>query len=481
MVRLQNAPGTKTSEPSKSEDGRWLSNAPRLREALKQANSDVVVLLKYLSRIADGRLQANFEDTRVRRLPIVPVVPPCRTYQHFLSRIFLISEALEDVQLSEPQLPKQSHNDNPEGDENVDCVSFIYWCREFLAGLATPATVNSIQITQCYRENRLNQRTRTNELSGETLGFKEAADWIATNVRRLEWFGVAAAIVTLVISMYALAGQTINGAQKTAMRQVREAHDGVVRLEENDRRSALAMCGSLDLQHTEECTKHMQSLNSRRGALAICKRPNYRNSEECTEYMQSLTDLCSIGLQVQSWSKSLQAARLWQAPAIQTDKCRTLIFIDGPTLPSMKAPTSPSTEPQNSRARIMQETIGASAIWMEVILSCITLYIPPCLYGYLGSVVATMHHIRRRVDASTLAFTDRGRVSYGQFLGLIVGAVMGLFAAFVLKSDIGQSLGLSAVTFLAGYHVTRLVTFLDALSLATFGGAPSRATGAAPL
>jgi hypothetical protein len=319
----------------------WLSNTPEYRKALKEIQSDIAVLLEHLGQSPDARLQASFEDTRVRLPPVTPIVPPCRTYQHFLRRISVINQALEDIDAEEPQRPKGSKKDKPEGDEDLDNVSFMYWCRDFLSGVAAPACVASIQITACYIENRLRWRTLKGEASDgvqevgdeRKIRIRQAADWIARNVKVLEVLGIIFLSVTLLVSM---------------------------------------------------------------GTLAVI-------------------DLQSSGKQV------------------------------GDTV--------------------------------KTTLDCITHYLLPCLYGYLGAAVATMRYVRRKIDASSLTFTDRARITYNQVLGIIIGGVVGLFAvALDFKGGEHQSLGVSAIAFLAGYNITSWLCFLDTLSLKVFEGSASRRT-----
>jgi hypothetical protein len=47
---------------------------------------------------------------------------------------------------------------------------------------------------------------------------------------------------------------------------------------------------------------------------------------------------------------------------------------------------------------------------------------------------------------------------------VLCGAVIGLFASYVSKSDSSAGLGLSALALLAGYNVDGVFRFLDELS-----------------
>jgi uncharacterized membrane protein YeaQ/YmgE (transglycosylase-associated protein family) len=109
----------------------------------------------------------------------------------------------------------------------------------------------------------------------------------------------------------------------------------------------------------------------------------------------------------------------------------------------------------------------------ENILSCITLYVLPCLYGFLGAVVAILKYLRLQVDNHWLSFTDRGRIIQTQILGVVMGSIVGLLAAYITSSN--QSFGtlsVPAIAFLAGYNLSSLLTLFDDVSARLFQKIP---------
>jgi hypothetical protein len=58
-------------------------------------------------------------------------------------------------------------------------------------------------------------------------------------------------------------------------------------------------------------------------------------------------------------------------------------------------------------------------------------------------------------------------------LGLLFGAIIGLFANFVGKASPQDALGLSTLALLAGYNVSGVFAFLDELSKRVFQPAPT--------
>src|SRR5262252_1740996 len=135
-------------------EDRWLWGQPKTWHEMNRALADVSILLEYMGQLPDGRLQAYFEDTQSKIVTTGArrTAAPCRHYGHFLARLVGIATAFEKgeapVAQSDPPQP-------PEGDELVDDVTFVQWSRDFLAGVAAPATVDSILLTREYMVRRL--------------------------------------------------------------------------------------------------------------------------------------------------------------------------------------------------------------------------------------------------------------------------------------------------------------------------------------
>jgi hypothetical protein len=100
----------------------------------------------------------------------------------------------------------------------------------------------------------------------------------------------------------------------------------------------------------------------------------------------------------------------------------------------------------------------------ESILGALTLYLLPVCYGFLGAVAAIMRMLRTKVEMSTLNFTDHNRVRQDAILGILAGAVIGLFVGSIGKADPSSGAGLPALALLAGYNVSGVFRFLDEFS-----------------
>jgi hypothetical protein len=205
--------------------------------------TDVGVLLEYLGQLSDGRLQAHFDDTRQNIAQVVPrrTAPPCRTYAHFLNRLSVIAVAVRKGagvdQLQALGVPEPQNTNALENDQGLDNISFLYWSRDFLAGVAAPATVESIEITKAYIRERIRSfallrwfhcalqswKRRQDALPDhesdpcdESKRRRNVAGRLARQVCWLEWVGIVMTFLTLAVSVYALSGRLILEQQQSA-------------------------------------------------------------------------------------------------------------------------------------------------------------------------------------------------------------------------------------------------------------------------
>ena len=96
-------------------------------------------------------------------------------------------------------------------------------------------------------------------------------------------------------------------------------------------------------------------------------------------------------------------------------------------------------------------------------------------------MAATLRALRRKVDLSLVTMTDRGRVQQDVILGVLCGAIIGLFFGYIGKANPQEGLGLSALALLAGYNISGVFSFLDEMSNRVFqpehAGNPDKAGG----
>ena len=125
-------------------------------------------------------------------------------------------------------------------------------------------------------------------------------------------------------------------------------------------------------------------------------------------------------------------------------------------------------EPRISCSGALRDLLFRSDEVAQSLLGCIALYVLPALYGCLGAAAATFRMLRSKVDRSLVSVTDRGRVTQDIVLGLLCGAIMGLFVGYIGKATPDLGLGLSALALLTGYNVSGVFAFLDELCSRVF-------------
>lgn len=470
----------------------------KLAEETRHAIKDVRVLLEYLGRRADNLLQVQFEDTRADLS--VPMrraaVPPCRTYKHFLTRFVAIESRFPDLRPM-AEAPSPNSGSPPEGDEGLTDLAFLYLSRDFLAAVAAPATVNSIQITNAYlaarRHSLFSQlwlRLRGKGPSIAAADFRPeceaGARRLASRVVLTEFFALLGTALTLIVSVYALAGHLILDSQRQIVDQFTAIRHDMEELAKDLSDPSLllspvvlaSLCDpAADRPQMETATMKYMAVADPQGATAPAtaptSKPSVMNLRACGLYWrsrQNTENVAAVTLHMMSWTHvaisdlgagevfGLNPSFLRKTAEQSADLCR----IAG--LP-LEQGGHCGLAPQQLPFRTREVADG--------LLGCITLYLLPTLYGGLGAMAATLRALRRKVDQSLVTMTDRGRVQQDVILGVLCGAVIGLFSGYLGASNPQQGLGLSALALLAGYNISGVFAFLDELSSRVFQPAPA--------
>jgi len=461
---------------------------------------DVGVLLEFLGQRADSRLQAHFEDTRgdlgapIRKL----AVPPCRTYRHFLNRLVGLTGPLPGLRVDATAAPVQPHSP-PEGDEGLGDLAFLYFSRDFLAAVAAPATVETICVTRAYKVARrysllspLLHPRRPRGVGARTATSPDSGDECAASAKRLafrvvavEYGAILLTLLTLIISAYALSGRMILDSQRQILADYAAiGHD----MEElaKDVPATAGLAGDASLPAAALCDGATPNLATpvqkaelvvQSGAAASGKAAlppsdsahfTVLGLHRCSLYWRSkhaTEDIAAVTLHLVSWTRvvvglpnignvfGVSEAFIRESADMHSEWCNRLGLerdANGHCVPAL------------------QDLIYHTREVADSLLGCIALYVLPALYGCLGAAAATLRALRRKVDLSLVTVTDRGRVQQDVILGLLCGAIIGLFFGYISKETPGAGLGLSALALLAGYNVSGVFAFLDELSNRVF-------------
>ncbi len=462
---------------------------------------DISTLLEFLGQRADSRLQAHFDDTRadltapVRKL----AVPPCRSYRHFLNRLI----AIEAGKPASPQAAKQL-----EGDAKLDDLAFLYFSRDFLAAVAAPATVDTIRVTGAYIRARRHSLTwrlshalrrcwqRWRRGDGTSLPGSAQEDEATAGANRLafrvvliEYFAVVLTAATLAISAYAFSGHIILESQRrilsdydaisrdrvTLIKEIQVAGGAVLD-------DPLAPPPSCDRAHPERAQSLQDDAHLVRSASLSALAAVIPPASEAVHAAAS--KLCGIYWRLKRANEDMIGVTLhlvsWTRVAFRWRYIGNVFGVDAPFIVDSAhqhddwcANLQFPPEPGGHCGRQLQELIYHTGEVADSVLSCIALYLLPTLYGCLGAAAATLRTLRRKVDASLVTMTDRGRVQQDVILGLLCGAIIGLFAGYLGKGTAADGLGLSALALLAGYNVSGMFAFLDELSNRVFRPVPA--------
>ncbi len=474
----------------------WLSDQPKTWHEMNCALQDISTLLQHLGELPDARLLSYFDDTRTHMADGGPrrSVPPCSNYPMFLNRLFEIDAAFQTGRSDGlPPIPATS----PGTPEGLSPTGFVYWSRDFLSAIAAPATAESIRLTRDYMVRRVRTRwlhtawcvarRRPPALSATPVVRNDPADAtrkqlarkLANRVQRLIGLTIAALVLAVCISIYALSGrlilanaQDLEGGWSKLDEQVEAQEDKIFRsaslpLAADDRTSVGGLCDLPPVPRPGETTYQVAE-NATGTVPADRETSRYvsaRQAHLCAERAKMLLDLFVVTMHLQSWSsvvtQGLGALRLAPLFGVMPSTLRTFAAEDGGSLCRQIRRTVSS--PPDCET-VFWDEINRSRNVARAILGSITQYVLPVLYGFLGAMASTLRTLRRKVDASLLSYTDRARIQQGWILGILCGGVIGLFASYFGSADAISGLGLSAFALLAGYNVDGVFRFLDDLS-----------------
>jgi hypothetical protein len=475
-------------------------------EAVTEAVRDVDTLLRYLAQRADRSLADYFAGGPGGKPARAGPVPPREDYSAFLKELFRIESALP-LECGPGEAAALTDDD----------LAFLYRSRDFLSIVASPATAETIRITQAYVEMRMERQGWRQLLRSpgrpaqKTPTRREAADHqvqsfaggLARRVASIEFQTLLFAIVVVLVSTYALSGRLILAQQAQADAA---ADEQIQALERQPPDLQAAIVGTLydDRQATGQrmpCDLRPAPSPPAAGggapavpAPALALAPPVAAAaaavDGATPSLLGMVNLCERAqfsrtrrftalLHLRSWASVVTDLPLLpvlfgvKRPMLESfvDRLNTQgcqFFV--PYLGHMIDFDKQRGDDQTQRCgNIVVTFVTGSELVARSILDSLTLYVLPVLYAFLGSLAASHRMVRRKIDSFTLGYTDRGVLQQNRVLGVLTGSVIGLVASYFGKPDDSTSLGLSAVSLLAGYNVSAVFAFLDSISARVFG------------
>ena len=179
-----------------------MSEGANLATEIENAVADTTVLLEYLGRSPNSKLQGQFQDANQNNASLkLPISAPCGDYKTFLNELSSLWVEYKDKKTIAGNINLL----------NLSKLAFLFWSRDFLAFLAAPATAISVRFTQEYIRQRFvagkttEPNTETDRLSNDRLGVVK----LARTMHRLTFSSVFVTIIAVLLSTYALSGQKI--------------------------------------------------------------------------------------------------------------------------------------------------------------------------------------------------------------------------------------------------------------------------------
>jgi len=450
---------------------------------------DCAVLLDHVTRLPDSRLDWCFEETRARIAGAPPArvaMPPAATPQKdaFLERLVRLGCRLRDP----------AGNPQPAPAEDI---AFLIAARDFLSGLAWPATVQSIRITDEYNRTtgiarlavaawwlraRLSSEALQPPEAGHASPSRQFGRVLAFRVGCSQVLAVLLVAFTIGLSIYTLIGRgLLLQVQATEALFATLAAD-MDAAEQADAPVFLVLAGAgqeprvtKPILSGPEIRRYCDYVEVREVAGRKEHRFATRQHQKlCDRYDGHNRALRQLYGRLQEWKDRAPA---WLFPATHSPEplepaARMVASSDRIAVAGLPNGAEDSGQPVELHVLQQLRLEVASA---QVVLQAIAEYLLPCLYAMLGALAAALRHIARRAEEATLDFSDGGLISRTLVLGVLFGAVIGLFASQIGAGAAAggeaaiASLTPAAVSLLAGYSVARVFEFLDVLSLRVFG------------
>lgn len=449
---------------------------------------DCQVLLRHVTRLPDSRLDWCFEDTRKSlagtppaRIAVPPVATPGKAA--FLERLVALAG-----------MPRAARGGAPPDPADL---AFLIGARDFLSSLASPATVDSIRITEEYNRTgglgrigtgirRVWQRLRRGTplpaaSPSRTRGFGRS---LATQVALANLLVLALVTLTVLVSIYALVGRGLLQEVRANDAFFNQLSAEMETAQQADAGIFAAVLGRGDDPPRQQTPfpvrRYCEFVQWKAGQGDLDAFASTSQQKLCDRYNGYNSTVTRLFFRLKDWHGVVVLPGTrddLEGPALAPEAVHLADASGG--LPAAAREAGPSL-----RALALAQSLRLEVATAEVVLRAIAEYLLPCLYAMLGALAAALRHIARRADTATLDFSDGGVIWRSLVLGVLFGAVIGLFASQLggAMTPAGEgaiaSLTPAAISLLAGYSVARVFEFFDGLALRVFG-APAAAPGPA--
>lgn len=452
---------------------------------------DVNLLLDFVGRCGNARLDACFEDTRGNATmpPDLPV-PPIPTKRTLAATLARIARAMEEGQLPDP-----------------DEVALLMATRDLLARAVAPVTVDTIRLTAAYERARAAPNWLMRAFAGVARSFRHGAyrappDGRARTVDRLGsqlagtvlMIQIACAFTvfaTVSVSTLVLTGKLVLEQRARVAGEYAAVARDVSTAQKDEMRGSAVPLVTNGAQLPPARMMHYCDLSARDAS----GRPMFmtqRQAELCPVYWGTNQRMNDANLHLALWNSVFTSGFSGQVLGIvfgvPAQGIPAIAQVGGadpdcgwfPSAPPQRPGTAVAglaATPRMLDARqeppcesVYRSALVRSSLVAEAVIGGVSQYVLPCLYALLGAFAAVLRSISSRADAAQLTRSERSRAMQSLLLGVLFGAVIGLFTTVLGSTgETTVALSVNAVALLAGYSVGGVFAFFDLIVLRLFG------------
>ena len=407
-------------------------------------------------------------------------------------------------------------------------LAFLIWARDFLTSVAAPATLDTIRVTRAYRAYRATGAVATEEKSRHTtderdLFMSRYGYLIGRRVGRFMLLAIFLLWCSLYVSYLVYTGQSLL-QENAALRTEYAAHE--VRVKEAAAQEetlvqaalrtepvsdvplevpllAFAYCSIFESPSSELKAELVRIAGSptaeRTTAVGTSDRAQLaklrlyvseRQRGLCTEHQvlnQRRREL--VDAHSRWWSHAILMRRITQPDEflkylnpwywLQSSKTDLSPSRPSSTMSADRAEVRNSSDRVEARSLSERTEVRSSdrpnpRNWhletfryrMQHMINGLLAGIMPAMYAALGALASLLRRLSQKVEAERLAPADYGGMASSLVLGILTGAVIGLFMGAMPQAGQGTALPLSttALALLAGYATDRVFGMFDHLA-----------------
>jgi hypothetical protein len=480
---------------------------------------EVALLLDYLNRLPEPRLNRYFGSAAAQVLaiqtPLATPIPPCGDLSYFLGRIATIAargkEAPPTVttqpdwfkDLPEPSPPApdgtpQELKPTTLPGSRLGDLAFLIWTRDFLTSVAAPATLDTIRVTRAYRAHRATRAVPGDEKARHTADERDLfmAGYGVRIARQVTFFIVLTFGLlwcSLYVSYLVYWGQMLL-VENAALRAEYAAHE--TRLKEAAGQEEVAIQAALRAEQASDLPLLARSYCDLRAPLPAdykidVVRISTTPPTERSILVARVDDGRSRNLRLYISERQRALCTEYKTLKQRRDELvmshrfwwRTVVPLYRLVLPVRFGSDrpSPDTAPNHSdtaaskgvtssqpslRSRASEWHLETFRYQMQQLINGWLAGIMPAMYAALGALASLFRRLSLKIGTERLAPADYGGMWISLVLGILTGAVIGLFTSALPQT--GQSVGLplstTALALLAGYATERVFGLFDGLA-----------------